>query len=73
MHSIKLTLFWQEWENSYSQQDGEEGVEGKIKKICNTSLAAPGARAYRLQCLQNPKWPTGGRKMADGVWKHVYP
>ena len=38
MHSIKLTLFWQEWENSYSQQDGEEGVEGKIKKICNKQL-----------------------------------
>ena len=23
--------------------------------------------------LQNPKWPPGGPKMADGVWKSVYP
>ena len=22
--------------------------------------------------LQNPKWPPGGPKMADGVWKRVY-
>merc|ERR1711954_388923 len=22
--------------------------------------------------LQNPKWPPGGPKMADGVWKGVY-
>ena len=30
----------------------------------NTSLAAPGALAHRLQ---NPKWPPGGPEMADGV------
>ena len=23
--------------------------------------------------LQNPKWPPGGPKMANGVWKGVYP
>ena len=23
--------------------------------------------------LKNPKWPPGGPKMADGVWKGVYP
>ena len=23
--------------------------------------------------LQNPKWPPGGPKMADGVWKGAYP
>merc|ERR1719312_1078638 len=23
--------------------------------------------------LQNPKWPQGGHKMAEGVWKGVYP
>ena len=34
----------------------------------NTSLAAPGALAHRLQRLQNPKWPPGGPKMADGVF-----
>ena len=26
-----------------------------------------------LHRLQNPKWPPGGPKMADGVWKGVYP
>ena len=50
----------------------------------NTSLAAQGALAHRLQrrniCnvappatlhrLQNPKWPPGGPKMADGVVFH---
>ena len=42
----------------------------------NTSLAAKGVLANRLQrrnCLQNPKWPPGGPKMAEGVWKGVYP
>ena len=53
----------------------------------NTSLAAPGALAHRLQrrtaCnaappaaqhrLKNPKWPPVGPKMADGVRKGVYP
>ena len=24
-------------------------------------------------CLQNPKWLIGGPKMADGVWRGVYP
>ena len=40
---------------------------GKKKK---TSLAPKGALAYHLQ---KPKWPPGGPKMADGVWKGVYP
>merc|ERR1711942_354707 len=26
-----------------------------------------------LHRLQNPKWPPGGLKMAEGVWKGVYP
>jgi len=25
------------------------------------------------QRLQNPKWPTGSPKMADGVWKGILP
>ena len=41
--------------------------------IKNTSLAAQGALAHRLQNLQNPKWPPVGPKMADEVWKGVYP
>ena len=39
----------------------------------NTSLAAKGALAHCLQRLQNPKWPLGGPKMADRVWKSAYP
>ena len=42
-------------------------------KVKNTSLAAPGALAHRLQRLQNSKWPLGGPKMADGVWRGVQP
>ena len=38
----------------------------------DTSLAAQGALAHHLHCLQNPKWPLGGPKIADGVWKDVY-
>ena len=59
----------------------------QIKRNNNTSLAAKGALAYRLQCrtacnalppamphhLQNPKWPPGGPKMANRVWKSIYP
>ena len=42
-------------------------------KMFNTSLVAKGALANSLQRLQNPKWPPGGPKMAEGVWKGVYP
>ena len=38
--------------------------------IPNTSLAAKGALANRLQ---NPKWPPGGPKIVEEVWKGVYP
>ena len=39
----------------------------------NTSLAAKGALAHRLQrSLQNQKWPPGGPKISEGVWKGVY-
>ena len=31
---------------------------------------SPPATPHRLQ---NPKWPPGGPKMADGVWKGVQP
>ena len=31
---------------------------------------SPPATPHRLQ---NPKWPPVGPKMADGVWKGVYP
>ena len=31
---------------------------------------SPPAPPHRLQ---NPKWPPGGPKMVDGVWKGVYP
>ena len=37
-----------------------------IYKASNSLPATP-------QRLQNPKWPPGGPKMADGVWKGVQP
>ena len=54
-----------------SMRKGCDGGGKKRKKTGkNTSLAAKGALANRLQ---NPKWPPGGPKMAEGVWKGVYP
>ena len=47
-----------------------KGRDSGEKSEKNTSLAAPGALAHRLL---NPKWPPGGPKMADGVWKGVQP
>ena len=41
--------------------------------MMNTSLAALGELAHRLQCQQNPKWPLGGPKIVDDVWKAVSP
>ena len=43
----------------------------KISVVDDTSLVAKGALAHRLQRLENPKWPPGGPKIADGVWKGV--
>ena len=45
-------------------------------RIC-TKYQPSGAGGTRsptatLQRLQNPKWPPGGLKMPDGVWKGVY-
>ena len=44
-------------ENEY-QASGEGGAR------------LPPATPHRLQ---NPKWPPGGPKMAEGDWKGVYP
>ena len=41
-----------------------------VKNKIDTSLVAEGILTHRLQ---NPKWPPGGPKMADGVWKGVQP
>ena len=58
----------------------EQGHNGNINNnnnnIENTSLVAKGALAHLLQrrtaCkIQNGR--QGGPKMADGVWKGVYP
>ena len=39
----------------------------------NTSLAAKGALAHRLQCLQNPKFLPGGPKWPTGSGKVTTP
>ena len=39
----------------------------QCRTACN---AAPPAMPHRLQ---NPKWPSVGPKMADWVWKGLYP
>ena len=43
----------------------ENGME---KIMGNTTLAAPGPLANRLQRQQNPNWPPGDPKMADRVY-----
>ena len=60
---------------------GRGAYFGEVGKGVNTSLAAKGALANRLQrrtaCNaappENPKWSPGGPKMAERVWKGVYP
>ena len=43
----------------------ENGME---KILGNTKLASPGALAYPLQRLENPKWPPGNPTIANGVY-----
>ena len=59
--------------NTFWTSGARSLADSGMKLTENTSLAAKGALAHRLQRLQNPKWPPGGPKMADGVWKGVYP
>ena len=49
---------------------GEQGKkERKHQPSGEGGTRSPPATPHRLQ---NPKWPPGGPKMADGVWKGVY-
>ena len=47
----------------------------KIKTYENTSLAAKGdsLTACNIAPPAKSKWPPGGPKMAEGVWKGVNP
>ena len=51
------------------------GVEGEENIVEYQPSGEGGARSPPAtpHRLQNPKWPPGGPKMADGVWKGVYP
>merc|ERR1711923_62259 len=46
------------------------GAANNFRKI---SFLIRAIRISTNQSPQNPKWPPGGPKMADGVWKGVYP
>ena len=48
--------------------DGEK--QEKYQPSGAGGTRSPPATPHRLQ---NPKWPPGGPKMADGVWKWVQP
>ena len=52
----------------FSWSEKELTVFPYNSKNKNTSLAAPGALAHRLQ---NPKWLPDSPKMADRAWKGV--
>ena len=49
-------------EKVVTEENGMEKIMG------NTTLAARGALTNHLQGQQNPKWPPGDPKMADGVY-----
>ena len=46
--------------------------ETVIKLKCSR-LRTGGSAVSEIENLKNPKWPPGGPKMADGIWKGVYP
>ena len=58
-HKMQLTL-----------KDGEIDIGTEYQPRGAGGTRSPPAMQYHLQ---NPKWPPGGPKMADGVWKGVYP
>merc|ERR1711942_374612 len=49
---------------------GKAKVDFRYQPSGAGGTRSPPATPYRLQ---NPKWPPGGPKMADRVWKGVYP
>ena len=50
-------------------QPNSVGLDVKYQPSGERGTRSPPATPHRLQ---NPKWPPGGPKMADGVWKGVY-
>ena len=60
MHNIHI--------NVYNAQDEDNDVYYQPSGAGGTHSQP--ATPYRLQ---NPKWPPGGPKIADGVWKWYHP
>ena len=54
----------------YSDLPGCRGEDREYQPSGEGGTHSPPATPHRLQ---NPKWPPGGPKMADGVWKGVHP
>ena len=48
-------------------RNASQRQRGHSLTVCNSAQPAT------PHSLQNPKWPPGGPKMANGVWKCVYP
>merc|ERR1712117_809713 len=46
---------------------------GAANNFCQISFLIRALRISTNHRPRNPKWPPGGPKMADGVWKGVYP
>ena len=68
--SLSLNKFFDR--STPSMRKGDNGEEKKTeKKKENTSLAAPGALPAMPYRLLNQKWPTGGPKFGNRVWKRV--
>ena len=65
-----IVRVWSKSEWSYLRYalslEGLKLLPSQLLTEQTTILVVPGALAHHLQCLQNPKWPLGGPKMADG-------
>ena len=66
MNRVRFATKYKKIQGSNINKLSYDLVQAETVRL-NTSLAAPGALAHRLQRL-----PVGP-KMADGVWKGVYP
>ena len=77
-NKLKWRILWGAWRQLQPPLDNQfwgskaphilaQQRRGHLLTACN---ATPPATPH---CLQNPKFPPGGPKMAEGVWKGVYP
>ena len=66
-HVMKICIM----QAKISSMSGEiSGISGEYQPSGEGGTSSPPTMPHRLE---NPKWPPGGPKMAEGVWTGVYP